>query len=283
LVLTSSGDAAMTDTLILEPTHAAQARVVRAPLFFFDGANGKPAVTYRDGSNVAETEAIYRERDVFIRDARGDHATLDRQGFELVTHWSRVRDFGDEEEVLLLGRAEAAELVRQATGAARVFVFDHTRRQRKPDAYRQPSTRVHVDYTAHSGPQRVRDFFGDEAEALLRKRVAFINVWRPLRWPAEDSPLALADARSVEPEDLVATDIVYSDRRGEIYAATYNPAQRWSYYPNMQLDEALLIKCYDSDIGVARFTPHTSFADPNTPADAPPRQSIEFRTMAFFD
>jgi hypothetical protein len=50
----------------------------------------------------------------------------------------------------------------------------------------------------------------------------------------------------------------------------------------MQLDEALLIKCYDSRTDVARFTPHTAFADPATPPDAPPRQSIEFRTIAFF-
>jgi hypothetical protein len=273
----------MSDALILNAPRTATARVVRSTLLFLDSARGKPVVTYREGANVAESDAEYRPREVFIRDARGDAATLDRQGFELVRHASRVRSFDNDDEVSALGRDEAAALVAEATGAVRVFVFDHTRRRRAPDACRQPSTRVHVDYTVDSAPRRVRDFFGDEAEVLLRKRVAFINVWRPVRWPAEDSPIALADARSVEPGDLIPTDIVYADRQGEIYGTLYNPAQRWSYIPNMQLDEALLIKCYDSRPDVARFTPHTSFVDPNTPPDAPPRRSIEFRTIAFFD
>jgi hypothetical protein len=273
----------MSDALILDAPRTTPARVARSTLLFLDSAKGKPVVTYRDGANVAEADAEYRPREVFIRDTRGDDAKLDKQGFELVEHVTRVRSFDNEEEVLALGRDEAAALVKQTTGAARVFVFDHTRRRRAPDAYRQPSTRVHVDYTAASAPHRVQDFFGDEAEAMLNKRVAFINVWRPIVWPAEDSPIALADARSVEPGDLIPTDIVYTDRQGEIYGALYNPAQRWAYYPNMQLNEALLIKCYDSRKDVARFTPHTSFTDPNTPADAPPRQSIEFRTIAFFD
>jgi hypothetical protein len=142
---------------------------------------------------------------------------------------------------------------------------------------------VHNDYTVTSAPQRVRALLGADAEALLRKRVAFINVWRPIRHAAQDWPLALADARSVRPDHLVATDIVYPDRRGEIYGLVQSPAQRWWYYPDMQLDEALLIKCYDSRADVAQFTPHTAFENPLTPANAPPRESIEFRTIAFFD
>ena len=254
-------------------------------MLYLDAAQARPELVYRDGANAPDTETGYRARDVFIRDARpySDHLKLDGHGFKLVSHVSEVRDFDSEEEVLAVGRDEAADLVAAATGAAHVFVFDHTRRRRAPDALRQPSTRVHVDYTADSAPQRVRDFFGVGAEALLKKRVAFINVWRPIRWAAEDWPLALCYANSVSESDLVAADIVYPDRRGEIYNLRYNPAQRWSYFPNMQLDEALLIKCYDSRTDVARFTPHTAFADPNTPADAPPRQSIEFRTIAFFD
>jgi hypothetical protein len=43
-----------------------------------------------------------------------------------------------------------------------------------------------------------------------------------------------------------------------------------------------LIKCYDSDTARARFTAHTAFEDPATPTDAPPRESIEIRTLAFF-
>ena len=75
----------------------------------------------------------------------------------------------------------------------------------------------------------------------------------------------------------------YEDRTGEIYAATYSPAHRWYYMPKMRADETLLLKCYDSlTDGTARFAPHTAFADPATPKDAPPRESIDIRTIAFY-
>jgi hypothetical protein len=170
-----------------------------------------------------------------------------------------------------------------------VFVFDHTLRRRvrgvddrAPDAPRQPATRVHVDHTERSGPQRVRDLLGDEAEELLRGRVQVINLWRPIRGPLLDAPLAMADAQSVAAGDLVATDLVYPGRNGETYSVKYSPAHRWFYFPKMTADEALLLKCYDSaSDGTARFAPHTAFVDPTTPADAPPRESIELRTLVF--
>jgi hypothetical protein len=170
-------------------------------------------------------------------------------------------------------------------------VFDHTIRRRTPDVEdrtpgipRQPVTRIHGDYTEISGPQRVQDLMGTEADELLKRRFAIVNVWRPIRGPLYDAPLAVCDAGSVADGDLIGQDLIYRDRTGEIYGLTYNPAHRWYYAPAMQADEALLLKCFDSrKDGRARFMPHTSFADPNAPADMPPRESIELRTLAFFD
>jgi len=179
----------------------------------------------------------------------------------------------------------------EATGASKVYIFDHTLRRRvpgsadrMPGAPRQPVSGVHVDHTEKSAPQRVRDFFGDEAEKLLRGRVQVINLWRPIRGPLRDAPLAVCDAGSVAPDDLVPSDLVYQQRVGETYAVTYNPEHRWYYVPEMQPDEALLLKCFDSETdGRARFAPHTAFEDPTTPADAPPRESIEVRTLVFHE
>jgi hypothetical protein len=171
-----------------------------------------------------------------------------------------------------------------------VFIFDHTLRRRvhgaadrAAGAPRQPVAGVHVDHTAKSGPQRVRDFFGDDAERLLRGRVQVINLWRPIRGPLRDAPLAVCDAKSVAPGDLVPSDLVYQQRVGETYGVTYNPAHRWFYVPEMQPDEALLLKCYDSEVDRARFAPHTAFEDPTAPEDVLPRESIEVRTLVFHE
>lgn len=255
---------------------------VEAPILFLEPSGRKPRLSFGYDTPAADISEIYAPRRVLIRDARRLDASLDVEGFAMARHASAI-DFSDASDIAGTGGDEAAALVRKATGAARVLVFDHTLRKRAPDAPRQPSTRVHVDYTADSAPKRVRELLGDEAEALLKKRIAFVNVWRPIRHAAADWPLVLADARTTAPADLVATDIVYPDRRGEIYGLTHNARQRWFYYPDLQLDEALLIKCYDSRTDVARFTPHTAFENPLTPSSAPPRESIEFRTIAFFD
>jgi hypothetical protein len=225
-----------------------------------------------------------------IHDIRpiGETASLDREGFALVRQNSSVKDFYDEDEVRSVYYPEAERLIKAATGADRVFVFDHTVRKRVQGAadrdggLRQPVARVHVDHTEKSGPQRVRDLIPDEAEQLLKGRVQIINLWRPIRGPLLDSPLAVCDARTVKPNELVAADLVYPNRIGETYSVKYNSDHQWFYVPRMTADEILLLKCFDSKSdGRARFPPHSAFIDPTTPLDAPPRESIELRTLVF--
>jgi hypothetical protein len=185
-------------------------------------------------------------------------------------------------------RPVAGEVSLDANGSYRVHIFDHTTRRRvdgaqdRSDAPRQPVQRVHIDHTARSGPQRVRDLLPDEADELLKGRVQVINLWRPIKGPLQDSPLAVCDATTIRADDLVPSDLVYPHRVGETYSVRYNPAHQWFYVPRMQPDEALLLKCSDTATGVpARFTPHSAFIDPTTPANAPPRESIEVRTLVF--
>jgi hypothetical protein len=249
--------------------------------------------TYDPPAGVPKTNIVGEPHTIPIYDMRplADGLTLDGQGFALVDAPTSVTDFYDEKQLEATYYREAEDLVKQATGASRVVVFDHTIRRREqgvedrtPGIPRQPVTRIHGDYTEVSGPQRVRDLMGAEADDLLNRRFAIVNVWRPIRGPLYDAPLAVCDASSVADGDLVGQDLIYRDRTGEIYGLTFNPAHRWYYAPAMQGDEALLLKCFDSaQDGRARFMPHTSFADPNAPADMLPRESIELRTLVFFD
>jgi hypothetical protein len=276
----------------LERPSSALPKVVEAELNFTERAAEKLfTYTYARPDGGPQTNIQTTAHRVRIHNARPAARALDLdvEGFRIVDHHSAVRDFWDEAQTLALGHPETAELVRQVTGARLVVVFDHTLRRRSdgvadrtPGAARQPAIRVHVDQTVASGPQRVREIMGEEAEALLAGRAAIINVWRPIHHAARDWPLAFADARSIAPDDLLASDLIFPHRRGEIYGLAYDPEQRWRYVPDLAPDEAVLIKCWDSDPRVARFTPHTAFADPTTPPDARPRESIEFRTMAFW-
>jgi hypothetical protein len=217
-----------------------------------------------------------------------DRFQFEREGFRFVPHHTRVADFFDEDEIRRVYYPECEALIRQVSGAKRVVVFDHTLRtasdaQRETQKIRDVVRRVHNDYTEWSGPQRVRDIMGAEAETLLRGRFAIIQVWRPINHPVESHPLAICDAQTVRPETLVVNERRYQDRVGQTYGITYDPGQRWYWFPQMRPDEALVFKVYESlRDGRARWTAHTAFADPSAPPHARPRESIEIRTLAFF-
>jgi hypothetical protein len=248
-------------------------------------------LTYEPAPGLPGTNIVPELHIVPIRNVRPivSDINLDREGFAVLPHLTAVRDFYDDDEVRRVYYPEAEHILQEVLGADRVFVFDHTVRRRvsgvadrAAGAPRQPVGRVHVDHTDTSGPQRIRDFLGEQAEELLRGRAQVINVWRPIRGPLRDAPLAICAAESVAADDLIASDLVYRDRVGEIYSVRYRPQHRWFYVPEMRSDEVLLLKCYDSaKDGRARFAPHTAFEDPTAPNDVLPRESIELRTFVF--
>ena len=229
-------------------------------------------------------------RPMSIRNGRplAHEFSLDRHGFVFAGHETGVRDFFDPHELESVYYPEVEALIKKLAGASRVVVFDHTLRsgdeaERVAKLVREPVLSAHNDYTEWSGPQRVRDLLPDEAEALLAQRFAIIQVWRAINQPIQSNPLAIADAHSVAPGDLMIAERRYPNRVGQTYRLRYNAAHQWFYFPHMRRDEALVFKVFDSARdGRARFTAHTAFDDPTTPPGAPPRQSIEARALAFF-
>jgi hypothetical protein len=230
-------------------------------------------------------------RDILIHDGRPlvRDFSLDVQGFRLIRHETKLDNLYDEPALQSVYYPELEQLLLGVTGAKKAVVFDHTfRSQRSAEerarGLREPVRRVHNDYTKISGPQRVRDLLDPaEAEERLRKRFAEVNVWRPIHGPVEEFPLAVCDASSISEADLIPTDLIYRDRRGEIYNFSYSPRHRWFYFPRMTRDEVVLIKGYDSmEDGRARFTAHSAFDDPTTPPNARRRESIEARALVFF-
>lgn len=265
---------------------------VEAALNYLAAMAEKPyTYMYTPPSGTPARTGRYSQHTMPIHDGRAilPQLSLDTHGFMLTRHATVVANCYDATAVQAVYYPEVERLVKAVTGAVKVVVFDHNVRcapmaQRGENGAREPVRVAHNDYTLRSAPQRVRDLLdADEAEARLQHRFAVINVWRPIRGPVQDTPLAVCDARSIAPPDLVGTDLKYRDRTGEVYSLSFNPTHRWYYFPHMQKNEALLIKGFDSlDDGRARFTAHSAFDDPTSPPDAAARESIEARTLVFF-
>jgi len=292
----------------------------------------------KDGSDAGKEGMDLEPRGMGVRDARrhelASPLTLDQNGFEMRAHHLAATDldFLNNEHVVRTYYPECAEIVREVTGASLVAAFDHNirsaagkqskRRIQGGQQVQGPAHVVHGDYTLTSAPQRLRDLakapgandtfypFLPEGESLLDAEVverliaggryAIINVWRNITHdPVATNPLALCDATSVRPENLVVFEIHYHDRIGENYFAKHADYHQWYFYPGMTRDEILLIKQWDSSGEFANsngkhrdaptsdspctFSFHSAFEDPTTPIDAPERWSIEVRCAALYD
>ena len=270
----------------------ADLREIETELVYAVDTGEKPVNETMGAGDMSRKRTGIREKHkMTVRDGRPlvGSFDLEEHGFEFVDHPTKMTDFFNPELLADIYYPEVEKLVKERTGASRVLIFDHTLRSgdqatREEKPVREPVLAVHNDYTEWSGPQRVRDLLPNEADELLKHRFAIVQVWRAINKPIESNPLAICEAKSLATADLIASERRYPDRVGETYQVAYNPDHQWFYFPRMNRDEALVFKVFESKTdGRARFTAHTSFEDPNTPDNAAPRESIEMRTIAFFE
>ena len=273
-----------------------------------------------DGPGKAFQQKDY-ERSVHNIRGKENEFTTDNSGFAVYTSPAKEKLFVDDEDVRQGYYKEVEELLRKThKGVKQVYMFDHTIRRRQKDSPRQPVQQVHVDQTPGAAEARVRRHLPDQADELLKSRYSLINVWRPIENTATDFPLAVIDWRSTSPGDFIPVDLMYPKRadsvmddddrgkeklpdassyqsiegyevKGETFGVAASEQHKFYYQKDMTPDEVMFLKCFDSwgsglpdgKDGIAVRTPHTAFVDPDTPADAPGRQSIEVRCLVFYE
>ena len=276
-----------------------QPATVPARLGYIHGSSERPvSYMYDPPEGVLKDNCDYNFQDLLVADARNlpEPTAVHREGFELWKVPTSALSFHDTQALVRTYYPECVELACAVTGGTTAIVFDHQVRKREEG--RPPLTfgrggdgsrpggvgRVHNDYSEESGLRRLGLVLRDPERAAQVRRFCVVNIWRSIKGPIVDTPLAVCDARTVAAGDLVVSEIRYADRTGEIYVVEHSDWHRWYYYPEMDRGEALVFKQYDSQVsGVARFTPHAAFDLPNIPADAPLRESIEVRCLVLFE
>jgi hypothetical protein len=269
-----------------------RAAAISAVLNFLKPMAERPrSLQYEPPAGVKQRTGEDEPHVVAIADARPlvGALSLDAQGFELLRAGTAFTAFDDDAAIRQAYYPEVESLLAAPTGARSVIAFDHNvrnaARAAKGEAgIRGPVPRTHNDFTDKSGRERALAELAARGlhPSLLDGRFAIVNLWRPIGRRVETWPLALADARTLGPDDLVATDLVYRDRTGETYSLGFSPGQKWYYFPRLAPDEAILIKGYDSATDVARFAAHSAFEDPASPPGAPERESIEVRALVIY-
>ncbi|KAL1862048.1 hypothetical protein Plec18170_000872 [Paecilomyces lecythidis] len=256
--------------------------------YYKDPGDGSPPSPTYVGKPETYNNKPVEATPVTVTDISGHELdyTLDKNGFQIYYHESKEKEFLDDEKIKSEYYPETEQLLKDATGASRVFIFDHTIRRapkdtRTPDAQlRGPVQRVHIDQSYEASKNRVSHHLPEEADELLKGRYQIINVWRPIKTIYKD-PLAVAEAHSVPDSDLIGVPLIYPNRAGETYTVRPNPAHKWYYRYGQTPEMVTLIKCFDSKTdGRARRVPHTAFTNPETEGSYP-RESIEVRALVF--
>ena len=225
--------------------------------------------------------------------ARPDGPSLDREGFTLVPHRSAVVSFRDADEIKRTHYGEIERLLLELSGADRVVVtspgvlrFSEASPESGTLNNSRPARFIHID-CSDTTARIFADRAKPEGEHHEVRRAVHFNVWRALSLPPQDVPLAVCDARTVSPADVVTADAIFdvTDRPEwsfESLLVRHNPAHRWCYFSNMTRDEVLVFKTNDSQAGEPHHVPHTAFNDPSCPRGAAPRSSIEMRAIAYW-
>lgn len=254
---------------------------------------GTPPVMYVDWPEEEHKASppLYEAHQCKIFDARPIAAKFDlaTHGFEMTLTPSQVTDFYDKDEVKRVYDPEVTAIIKEAMSARDVVVFDHTFRTLndtiiESKGTREPVKAVHNDYTDRSARQRVTDIMGDDqAKALMKKRFAIVQTWRPINHAVMTEPFALADGRTIPNSNFVPLQRRYSYRTAETYHISFDPNHMFYYLPEMTPEETYVFKVYDTDLEAGvRFTAHTAFDDPTSAPDARPRESVESRALVFF-
>ena len=271
-------------------TEAGTAAITAAITYAVDTGEKPVNETFGPNNIRRRNSGAKEQRPMPIRDGRPLAGTfsLDRNGFAFVPHPTAVADFFDKAELAAVYYPEVERLVREVSGAARVVVFDHTLRsgdeaEREARLVREPVLSAHNDYTEWSGPQRVREILPDEADALLAGRFAIIQVWRainqPIRRTRSRSPTRAASPSATS--SLPSAAIRTGSARPTRCATTRTTAGSTS--PRCGATRRSSSRCTTRRRTAARGSPRTPRSSiRTTPPGAPPRQSIEARTLAFF-
>lgn len=243
-----------------------------------------------------------------------DHFSLDTHGFVLGRHRSNVADFTDQAEVDAKYSAEVAEAVKALSGASVVAVQGWMRRTsadltkraaEKVQGYQhsgglQPQAgEAHIDYNPRTGEAAgARIYAAHRPDGPGYKRHCCFSFWRTFSPGPQDWPLAMMDGRSIQGDELASNTLFVVDEfpvgealtapvadEDQMVAATIlrqRAGHRWWYFSNMDRDDVLLFKFYDSDHSVTWRCPHTAFRDTSLPG-AHVRDSIEVRCVAFWE
>jgi len=226
------------------------------------------------------------DHDFVVRNARKLETRFDTHGFALVKFpvdidWSRQDDF--EQHYY----PQVRQMVKDLTGAQEVFAFMGIWRGGEDEKGGGPALSAHVDFNEAALRMWLPRLAPDRVEELSGKRLVNINVWRGTK-PVENSPLAVCDARTVEKGDFLRVsfgkpDSGFQEGMPAGLNMAYNPQHQWYYFADMQPDEALVFRLFDTADPEWHMSGHTAIVDPTSRPGAPKRESFEVRTIAIFD
>lgn len=254
-------------------------------------------LTYEPPGDFPKTNVKLDNRHMKLEDIRGreNEFNVEDNGFAIMKIQTKLsyEDFDNEDLVKRVYLKEVAETLKTFLGASRIQIFEHIVRKRdpiypistgEPYIYNQPTSIAHIDTTPEWSTVMAERLNPTRGPDLLKSRYQCVNIWRPLKGPLRDWPLALCDISTVDLDDIHPGDLVHPNFVIENCQVNYNPKQKWHYISGQLPSEAWVFLQSDSkDAWIKSGVPHSAFPHPDSQPDDPPRESIEVRAFAWYE
>ena len=253
------------------------------------------AFRFDPGDDVPQSNfTLEAHSGITVRDLRSirDEFTISKNGFAILNlpHNVPYDDYHDADLIKKSYFNQLETLLKSHLNASHVEIFRHGLRKRHKNfpvstgnqyEYDQPTSVAHVDTTPAEVLQEVLRQHGKPSKG---RRVQWINIWKPLRGPLNDWPLAVVDTSTVNPsQDFEPADLLYPDLATENAQVYFSDRYQWWYLSDHQVDELIVFVQADTGDSPLAGVPHSSFYNPFVGQNEPPRESIEARALVYYD
>lgn len=243
-------------------------------------------------SSIPRTNHKPEVHQVEVHDLRQSplRMSLDKNGFEVhrLNTCMKYEEFFDEQKISGVYLKELQQLVKKVCGGRKAIPLDAEIRRRHATfptstgenyQFPQPAFLTHIDVTVAGAREIIKKLYPTAAEEILKARIQCVTVWKPLKGPVEDWPLALCDATTLGPSDVVPSDVVYQKVATENYLVHFSDKQKWYYLDRQQPDEVFMFKAADSEPGQSARCAHGSFNTHKQVPDSSRRESVDVRVL----
>lgn len=259
--------------------------------FNYVGEMSEPAIHHTEAPDKSNIN--WDARTLPVEDIReAQHApTLEREGYAVLDVSADVGSGFEAPALAATYQYPILQALRELTGAEKIILPAPTVRSSAKAARRENLNEgrsvaryVHADFDKDRWESTMRAAVAEDPDRdrWMSGRYALIHTWQALSPGPQDTPLAVIDRTTLQPQDYVDVTVEVYGAQYSALGLRYEPRHRWSYISSMTPSDTLVFLGWDSADTSMAGTAHSAFENLSLGEASIPRISSELRAMVYW-